>query len=200
MSAWDGLIKRYRMINGLTQAALAEVLGVEQATISRWERGNHTPDLSIQRKLRDLISATLRNDCIVYHRIRCSLMAVKLADRNGRNHAASLNAAMLHGVTPVQLQHLDYRVLFTDVLEQQWREALTVGFFRGEIASVTVVNPWRPAGIADLRYSECCWTPAMLSDGEILLVSEIHQIDEASYLRVRDASPMRITAMDDLLR
>lgn len=200
MSAWDGLIRRYRKVNGLTQAALAELVGVEQATISRWERGNHDPDLNTQRRLRDLIArSTIVNDCMVFHRIRASLAAVKLADRQGRNHAASVRAAALHGVPPGKLQTFDYRMLFTEILEQQWREATSIGFFAGDIASVTVVNPWRPAGKADLRYSECCWTPAVLSDGDVLLVSEILEIDETAYRTARDVNPMRIVSMDDLI-
>lgn len=200
MSAWDGLIRRYRRVNGLTQAALADLIGVEQATISRWERGNHVPDLNTQRRLRDLMARTaIVNDCLIFHRIRTSLAAVKLADRQGRNHAASVHAAALHGVSPGKLQTFDYRTLFTDILEEQWRVVTSIGFFAGDIASVRVVNPWRPAGKADLRYSECCWTPAVLSDGDVLLVSDIQEIDEAAYQSARVANPMRIVSMDDLI-
>ncbi len=200
MNPWEGLIKRYRRVNGLTQAALAELLGVEQATVSRWERGNHAPDLGTQRRLRDLLSrSSVANDCVIYHRVRCSLSPIKIADQNGRNHAASLPAAHLHGVQADKLQRLDYRTLFTDILEEQWHSAIKAGFFAGEIASIRVANPWRPAGKADLRYCECLWTPAILSDGHVLLVSEIHELNETAYVQAVSSGPMQIVPLDELL-
>jgi transcriptional regulator with XRE-family HTH domain len=200
MSAWDGVIRRYRQVNGLTQAALAEAIGVEQATISRWERGTHTPELSTQRRLRDLLTRSpVIKDCLVYHRVRTSLVPMKLADRDGRNRAASSPAAVLHGIQAPKLQTLDYRELFTDVLERQWQEILSIGFFEGEIASVSVVNTWRTAGRHDLRYCRSCWTPAILSDGEVLLVSEFHDIDELTYRTASTPASMRVTTMEDLL-
>jgi transcriptional regulator with XRE-family HTH domain len=200
MSAWDGVIKRYRQVNGLTQAALAEAIGVEQATISRWERGTHTPELSTQRLLRDLLTRSpVIKDCLVYHRVRSSLVPMKLADREGRNRAASTAAALLHGIQSRKLQTLDYRKLFTDILEKQWQEILSIGFFEGDIASVSVLNTWRPAGGLDLRYCKSCWTPAILSDGEVLLVSEFHDIDERTYMTASAPASMRVTTMEDLL-
>jgi transcriptional regulator with XRE-family HTH domain len=51
---WSKLVKRYRMRHGLTQARMAAIIGVSQRTISRWERGEDTPHLALQRRLRDL--------------------------------------------------------------------------------------------------------------------------------------------------
>ena len=200
MSTWDGVIRRYRQVNGLTQAALAEAIGVEQATISRWERGTHTPELNTQRRLRDLLTRSpVIRDCLVYHRVRTSLVPMKLADREGRNRAASPAAAVLHEIQARTLQTLDYRKLFTDILENQWQEILSIGFFEGDIASVSVVNTWRTAGRLDLRYCRSCWTPAILSDGEVLLVSEFHEIDELTYTTASAPDSMRVTTMEDLL-
>lgn len=51
---WGVLIRRHRMRSGLSQTRLAEMLGVSQRTISRWERGEDKPGLDRQRHLRDL--------------------------------------------------------------------------------------------------------------------------------------------------
>jgi DNA-binding XRE family transcriptional regulator len=51
---WSGLIKRYRLRHGLTQGRMASVVGVSQRTVSRWERGEDTPNLALQMRLRDL--------------------------------------------------------------------------------------------------------------------------------------------------
>ena len=51
---WQDLIRLYRTRHGLTQERMANVIGVAQRTISRWERGEDTPGLEQQRRLRDL--------------------------------------------------------------------------------------------------------------------------------------------------
>ncbi len=51
---WCEIVKRYRQRHGLTQTYMAELLGVSQRTISRWERGEDRPNLVRQKALRDL--------------------------------------------------------------------------------------------------------------------------------------------------
>jgi DNA-binding XRE family transcriptional regulator len=51
---WSALIKRYRIRHGLTQGRMASLVGVSQRTISRWERGEDSPNFEWQRRLRDL--------------------------------------------------------------------------------------------------------------------------------------------------
>ena len=53
MSPWPALIKRLRFLSSLKQSELAQQLGVDQGTISRWERGVYIPDIALQRVLRD---------------------------------------------------------------------------------------------------------------------------------------------------
>jgi transcriptional regulator with XRE-family HTH domain len=55
-SEWDRLIKQYRFQFGLSQQYVADLLGVSQKTISRWESGVNKPGLHYQRKFRDLFS------------------------------------------------------------------------------------------------------------------------------------------------
>lgn len=52
--SWAEVLRRYRVRHALTQARMADVLGVSQRTISRWERGEDNPSLDRQRQLRDL--------------------------------------------------------------------------------------------------------------------------------------------------
>jgi DNA-binding XRE family transcriptional regulator len=187
-------------VHGLTQAAFGELVGVEQATVSRWERGFHSPDLAMQRKLRDLlVSRGVASDRIVLHRVRNAISAMKMADRRGRNKAASRAAAALHGIALSKLETLDYTPFFTESLRAQWQTARDLGFFRGEVASLRVFNTWRPASGGALRYCEGNWTPAFLSDGEVMLVSEFRDIDETAYLSVQEPSRMRAVMVDELL-
>ncbi len=199
MNDWSGFLKRYRRAHSLTQAVLAETLGVEQATVSRWERGFHVPNLGIQHRLRDLLYRRPgASDRVILHRVQCALSAVKLADRNARNLAASPAAARLHGVSQAVLAECDYRPFFSDILADQWRTATDMGFFDGDIASVKVFNTWRPMNGSAPRYCTSYWTPAMLSDGEVLLVSDFAEIDEQSFLAVSPAHRIAITTMDEI--
>lgn len=52
--SWAEVLRRYRVRHALTQARMAEVLGVSQRTISRWERDEDKPSLDRQKQLRDL--------------------------------------------------------------------------------------------------------------------------------------------------
>jgi transcriptional regulator with XRE-family HTH domain len=51
---WREFVRRYRLRHGLTQARLADLIGVSQRTVSRWELGQDRPGLEQQRRLRDL--------------------------------------------------------------------------------------------------------------------------------------------------
>jgi hypothetical protein len=51
---WSVIVKRYRVRHCLTQKGLADLLGVSQRTVSRWERGEDNPSLIQQKRLRDL--------------------------------------------------------------------------------------------------------------------------------------------------
>ena len=51
---WRELIKRYRLRHGLSQQRMADLMGVSQRTISRWERGDDNPGIAQQKRLRDI--------------------------------------------------------------------------------------------------------------------------------------------------
>lgn len=53
---WAWIIKRFRESIRQTQATFSELLGVDQATVSRWESGKQTPDLNMQKRIRDMLS------------------------------------------------------------------------------------------------------------------------------------------------
>jgi transcriptional regulator with XRE-family HTH domain len=55
MTDWRSQLRILRGYHGLKQAALAEMLRIDQATVSRWENGRQEPDLAGRRRLRDLL-------------------------------------------------------------------------------------------------------------------------------------------------
>lgn len=54
MHDWPGFVRHYRLRHALTQEQLAALLRVSQRTVSRWERGEDSPSLALQKRLRDL--------------------------------------------------------------------------------------------------------------------------------------------------
>ena len=48
---WAQRVKDYRARNGITQQALAEDLGVDRTTISRWENGKDEPALVFRKRI-----------------------------------------------------------------------------------------------------------------------------------------------------
>ena len=54
MAVWSDFVKGFRLRQGLSQHGMADLFGVSQRTISRWERGDDSPSLVQQRKMRDL--------------------------------------------------------------------------------------------------------------------------------------------------
>ena len=53
-------LKELRKQKGLTQGQLAEMLGVSDRSVSRWENGNNMPDLSILVELADYYEINIR--------------------------------------------------------------------------------------------------------------------------------------------
>lgn len=49
-------ITRWRSANRVKQSALADMVGVSQATVSKWERGTWEPNRAMALRLRDIIS------------------------------------------------------------------------------------------------------------------------------------------------
>lgn len=52
---WGIRIREARQAAGYTQASLAEAIGVDQANVSRWERGAATPRDTRRRQLGELL-------------------------------------------------------------------------------------------------------------------------------------------------
>lgn len=49
----------YRKLNGLTQSELAEVIGYSNKSVSKWERGDGTPDILILIVLSEIYGVTV---------------------------------------------------------------------------------------------------------------------------------------------
>lgn len=55
-------LRRFRRLNAIKQGHFAELLGVSQASVSRWESGTHEPETIHRDKIVELISAQTGGD------------------------------------------------------------------------------------------------------------------------------------------
>jgi len=85
-------LRRFRRLHGIKQSHLAEMLGVSQGSVSRWESGQHLPSASMHDRIVDLIAARAdgRGDAALKRLITSSPLRVHLiCDATHRLLAAS---------------------------------------------------------------------------------------------------------------
>ena len=61
MDEYGRALRRWRRLRGVKQSHAAELFGVTQATLSRWERGHHRLPDSVACKLSRLLAAPLES-------------------------------------------------------------------------------------------------------------------------------------------
>lgn len=182
---------------------MADLIGVDQATVSRWETGRQMPDLSMQRRLRDLMRRMdPREEVLLKHWINASVGYTVLCDDRRIVRAASPSYCSIHGVSATEVLGASTVPVFTAELEQALWTAVEHGFFEGDVASLTVVGTMnhmsgRERNIGGISV----WTPVPLTDGTILRrVDRIDLSDEQFRAARRDnGGPVRIVMMTDLV-
>ena len=80
-----GRLRTARRGVGLTQKQLAEQLGVESITVSRWERGVTAPSLSRLRRIAELTETTVSDlvrapDAATAHAVELAALREELAE------------------------------------------------------------------------------------------------------------------------
>jgi transcriptional regulator with XRE-family HTH domain len=58
-------LRRFRRLNGIKQGHVAELLGVSQGSVSRWESGTHEPEAWQRDRIVEFIAAHAGNDADV---------------------------------------------------------------------------------------------------------------------------------------
>lgn len=89
-------LRRYRRLNMVKQSAIAEMLGVSQGCVSRWESGAHRPDAAQADRIVHLISVAVGNghDAALKRLVEQSWQPVHLiCDATHRLLAASASRA-----------------------------------------------------------------------------------------------------------
>ncbi len=199
---WGEQLRRFRRLRALKQAALAEIVGVDQATVSRWESGRQNPDLGMQQRLRDLLRRIEpREEILLKHWINASVGYTVLCDEDRIIRAASPSYCSIHGLSPAEVLGLSTVPVFTAELEQALWLAVDRGFFEGDVASVTVVGrtnalSGRERGIPGISV----WTPVPLSDGQTLARIDRIFLSDEQFEAARRDGPVRIVMVSDLIK
>lgn len=78
-------LKRVRTAVRLKQSGLAELLGVDQATVSRWESGRHSPEPKIQAEVFERLLPYRSDDTALRRLVETSQDCIHLVDEATHN-------------------------------------------------------------------------------------------------------------------
>ena len=163
------VLRRIRVVRRLKQQALADLVGVTQATVSRWESGDLAPSLDQRRRLIRLLrsTATLNADHGLRRLVETSPLQVHLVcDITHRLLAASPSreAEWLSDARSWEGRSL-YRFA-TEEIRQAEGNLDACGWFEGRVPGAYF---WTEAGDPEtpIRIQEgyCIWERLTLNDG-----------------------------------
>lgn len=87
-------LSQLRLAKGITQIDMAERLNYSDKAVSKWERGESIPDVSVLMQIADMFGVTL--DYLVHPHEKVDDSGMKLADANRKkNHAFILGMCIL---------------------------------------------------------------------------------------------------------
>ncbi|HSV27940.1 MAG TPA: helix-turn-helix transcriptional regulator [Candidatus Omnitrophota bacterium] len=179
---WGANIRRLRAARGWKQVVLAEMLGVDQATVSRWERGLQRPDVTTQMKLRDMLRANLPEiDRVALAAIQQSPHLALAFDRALRLVAVSEAVAARAGRDAADLVGGELCAPMAPDLAWATEQAERAGFWAGEVAAMRLVARAPLAGGAPL-HARYVWSPLFLAGGEVVAAVQCREIERAEYL------------------
>jgi hypothetical protein len=185
----------------MKQSVLAEMLGVDQASVSRWERGVAIPGLHIRRQLKNAFYRPFGDEFFLKHVTSVALTAIVLSNVDRIMQVMSPSYSADHGVPRECMIGQSTRPMYTPQGEAFWQEVRGHGFYRGDVASATVIA--RAHSLSGHRRNlpiKVVWTPNRLSDGEILLRAERIVLSESQFAAemASDGGAVKIVTMDDL--
>jgi DNA-binding XRE family transcriptional regulator len=200
---WGAQLRRFRRLHALKQAALAAILGIDQATISRWECGVTTPDLANQCRLRELLRRVSVKDAWLKHAVVSAVGQVVLSTPSRVIVAASPSYHAAHGMPFGALVGQSSDPTHTAESKELWWLSYNSGFYRGDVASVSTVSHGN-AFAGDRRNIpvRVLWTPIRLTEGEIILRGERVELAETEFpaALANNGGPIRIVTLEDLIR
>ncbi|HTY70446.1 MAG TPA: helix-turn-helix domain-containing protein [Alphaproteobacteria bacterium] len=198
---WANRLIWFRRFRGLKQLALAQLLEVDQATVSRWERGQSVPHLRGRQRLRDLLRATTGDDALLKHAIAAAIGEVVLSSSEDVVIAASRAYAAANGITADEIAGKSLRPTFIGDSRHAWQAIHGHGFFNGDVASATVfLRVLRLCGGPEWRCVKAVCVPVRLSNGCLAVRGEWAGLTEGEFAAGcrQNGGPLRLVMAHDL--
>lgn len=182
---WSLLLKQLRQRQGLSQTALAQVLGVDQTSVSRWERGVDVPRLTLRTRLRELMRNQRQplQDAAIMARVRYAAWPTSLVRRGAIFLEVSKSIAAEVGYEGGDLRGSSIYGRFGDLADDVTAHWEKTGIFDGDVAATISVNAIKDAQ-GETTFVRTLDTPHITSDGDIWCYCEVKRIPEADYRRL----------------
>lgn len=188
---WPEMLRLVRGTRFWTFAQMAAQLRVSIGTLQRWEAGGDTPDLAVQRLIRDLLEQPV-GPADLCSQIRHG-KAPRYLFRTDRTPLAGKPSRILEvSDTLVADQPLGRNVFFANRTQQQAdltaeTDAMLNAqgqFFGGEMAVATVRAIWLQyvQGGMTVRHALTRWVPMKLSDGTPVCIYERRTVTPSAYM------------------
>lgn len=179
-TGWAGMIVNLRRSQGLSQRALANLLEVDQTTVSRWERGAGLPSSKLRRRMRDMMRQNPANklDTLAKLRVQMSDWPSTLLRQGAILLEMSRRVPAEVSVEKLLKGKSLYGQFGEEADEQvfAWERS---GIFSGELAMTVSLNRIvTPSGPVYFRGMD---TPHICSGGEIWCLCEIRRLSEDEY-------------------
>jgi transcriptional regulator with XRE-family HTH domain len=169
-------LKRWRLLHRVKQAHAAELLGVAQTTISRWEAGRQAIDPETHDRLETLLAAKFQPQAdhalaLLVREVErpihliCDLTHRLLACSNIRRREFGVQFDQLTGQSLWRYATRAVREAELATANAGWGDSLLPAPFEFETGA-------NNSTIVPIRQSRCRWTRFILSDGSIVRLVE----------------------------
>jgi transcriptional regulator with XRE-family HTH domain len=180
---WTKLIKQYRLSRSLNQAGMAELCGVEQATVSRWESGKHLPDRATRNRLRTILSSQdSKLDQAIIRSVRYAHTCVGLTLDLSRVIEASIGVCRLQAACRADVIKISPSEWFKHVTRAPGDDQANHRALRnGDVLAIhaTMELPiFRTRGTLPITAT---FTPLWLSDGTFLIRWDASALPHGEY-------------------
>lgn len=181
---WASYIRNYRERYGLKQADFAAIMGVEQATVSRWETGLLRPSVAAQRRLREKVAGfNTRADRAIINSVRLSgTMAGLILVRELRYLTVSEGVCRLNGAGHDTILGLP----FFDIISERGRQVAAdrtglTALLDGDLLAIRITDAVPRIGGGQPYLMSTTVSPLWLSDCTPLLREDSSLLSAAAF-------------------
>lgn len=170
MNEYGRALRRWRRLRGVKQSHAAELLGITQATLSRWERGQHRLTEQAERKLAELLRAPLDSagDAGLRRLVESSSQQVHLiCDLSHRLLAASPPRVVKWTADLAEMRGRSLWRFATDEIRAAESRLGELGWYDDGVAQVSFDNGANHSTVVPIEPGVLIWERLQLSDGTL---------------------------------